>query len=228
MDMEQIVSIDVINGTINAVPNQIDLGDKALGVTFKMHSHFDDVATREQGRPIFVMKEYILITIPGDLTGTVFRPSFEGDQRRFPEQYLRFKAGREQAVGTPLTSVSWLSGAQCDEMAFFRIQTVEQLANLSDANAQRFMGLNQMRERARQYLAQVKEDAPLNRLNAELATRDEQISTLTNQLASMQAMIAELQNHQQGVARGEGAETQTPATSPRRRLSRAEERAEVG
>jgi len=192
VDAEQIRSIDVINGVISGVPGTEDPGDAGLSVVFKDHSHFDDVATREQGRPIFVMKEYILINVPGDLTCNVFRPAYEHDHLRFPKQYLAYKAGREQVDGTPLTEVSWLSRAQCDELAYFRIQTVEQLASVSDANSQRYMGLVTLRQKAQQYLETIKAEKPFNEMQAQLANRDEQISTLQSQMQEMMAELARI------------------------------------
>lgn len=203
MDAEQIRSIDVLRGTINAIPDQIDPGDKALSVVFKLHSHFDDVKTREQGRPIFEMKEYIMITVPGDLTCNVFRPAFEHDHMRFPEQYMRFKVGQEQTIGTPLTEWNQITRAQCDELAFFRIQTVEQLASISDGNAQKFMGLSQLRDKAKMYLEQMKSEAPMLKVQAELSTRDEKISELQTQLTMMQEMMQKLQSKQRSEEREE-------------------------
>lgn len=218
MDAEQIRSIDVINGVINALPGVSDPGDKGLNVTFKMHSHFSDVQTREQGRPIFEMKEYILILIPGDTTSSVFRPAFEHDHIRFPEQYLRFKAGQEQAIGTPLTEWTQITRAQVDELAFFRISTIEQLAAVSDANCQRFMGLSQLRDKASKYLVHLREEAPMLKVQAELEQRDQQIKTQADQIQEMQAMLAQLM-----AERGErqDSEPQIP------RKSRAQEREEV-
>lgn len=225
MDVEQIRSIDVINGVINPLPSVSDPGDKGLNVMFKMHSHFDDVKTREQGRPIFEMREYILIQIPGDTTGNVFRPIREDDKLRFPEQYMRFKVGQEQVTGTPLTEWPQITRAQCDELAYFKIVTVEQLANLSDQNAQRFMGLHQLRDKAKKYLEQVVLDAPMNKMEAELQSRDEQISTLTNQLQEMQRQLGELMARQSQPQQPE--QTDTPAPVRRPRKTTQEERADV-
>lgn len=216
MDAEQIQSIDVINGTINSVPGLVDPGDKGLNVVFKTHSHFDDVKTREQGRPIFEMREYVMITVPGDTTSNVFRPAFEFDHIRFPEQYLRFKAGREQAVGTPLTEWSQITRAQVDELAFFKIQTIEQLASVSDGNCQRYLGLSQMRDKAKLYLEQTKSEAPTLALQAAIAEKDNEIATLQNRMAQMEEILKRLDTS------GED----TPQPTPRRRASKTEERAE--
>ena len=210
MEPEQIRSIDVINGVINSLPGTEDPGDAGLSVTFKMHSHFDDVRTRDEGRPIFVMKEYILIQVPGDTTNTVFRPIRKGDEVRFPKQWLAFVAGKEQMQGTPLTSVAWLSRAQCDELAFFRIQTVEQLAWVSDANAQRYMGLNELRRKAQTYLETIKSEAPLHKLEAELASRDETIANMQRQMNEMMALVQSLKAPVGGVPESEVANMKPP------------------
>jgi hypothetical protein len=188
MDYEQIRSIDVLTGQINALPNYTDPGDKALDVRFLMHSHLDDLKTREQGRPVFEMREYIKITIPGD-TSNVFRPIRETDKERFPEQWMRFKAGQEQVQGTPLTEWSQITKAQVDELAYFRISTIEQLALVSDANCQKYMGLSDMRSRAQRYLEQRKEEAPMLKMEAELHTRDEQISAMQAQIVQLKELV---------------------------------------
>lgn len=192
MDAEQIRSIDVITGQINAIPGVADPGDKGLNVVFKMHSHYDDAKTRDEGRPIFEMREYIMITIPGDITGNVFRPAFQWDKERFPEQYLRFKAGQEQVHGTPLSEWSEISRAQVDELAFFKIQTVEQLASVSDGNAQKFLGLSQLRDKAKRHLENLASEAPLLKVQAELSERDEKLATQANQIAQLQAIVEQL------------------------------------
>jgi hypothetical protein len=190
MQAEQIQSIDVLSGMINAGPQARDPGDDGLGVQFLMHSHLDDAKTREAGRPIFEMREYIRITIPGDMTGNVFRPAFEGDHQRFPRQFLAFKAGGEQAQGMPLSEWTQITRAQVDELAWFKITTVEQLASVSDSNAQKFMGLNQLRKLAQIYLETVKADAPMQKVMGELATRDEEIANLKRQMSEMQEFMA--------------------------------------
>lgn len=189
MDAEQIRSIDVINGTINSVPGTEDPGDAGLSVRFMMQSHFNDVRTREEGRPIFEMREYIYIGVPGDTTSTVFRPVQERDQKRFPRQWLAFQTGKEQTQGTPLTEIAWLTRAQCDELAYFKIQTLEQLASVSDGNAQRYMGLKALREKAERHLETIKSEAPLHKMEAELDKRDEMIRTLQAQMQEMQEYV---------------------------------------
>lgn len=193
MDAEQILSIDVINGVINPLPGIRDPGDAGLNVQFLEHSHFDDVQTREQGRPVFRMAEYIRITIPGNMNDNVFRPVRSTDFDRFPMQWAAYKNGKTQSIGIPLTEWPQISRAQVDELAFFKVKTVEELAGISDANAQKFMGLNQLRQKAQLYLQTLKDEQPFATMQAELSTRDEKIDSLTNQLTQAMEAITKLQ-----------------------------------
>lgn len=215
MDAEQILSIDVINGTINPLPGIRDPGDAGLNVQFLEHSHFDDVQTREQGRPVFRMAEYIRITIPGNMNDNVFRPIRVTDMDRFPTQYAAYKLGRTQSVGIPLTEWPQISRAQVDELAFFKIKTVEELASVSDGNAQKFMGLNQLRQKAQLYLQTLKDEQPFATMQAELSTRDEKIDSLTSQLQQAMDAIKTLQ--EMNIARA------AEEDKPRGRRRKAEE-----
>lgn len=193
MQQVQALDIDVINGTINPVPRGKDPGDDSLWVTFESASHFNDVATREQGRPIFEMREYIRIIVPGDTSSIVQRPVRETDIERWPRQYQAFKLGREQQVGMPISEWNQVTRAQVDELRYFKIQTVEQLAAVSDATCQKFTGLNQLRDRAKVYLEQMRGEEPIIKMQAELASRDETIAAQQAQLEAMNEAIRELQ-----------------------------------
>ena len=82
--------------------------------------------------------------------------------------------------------------AQCDELAYFKITTVEQLAGVSDANCQNFMGLSELRKRAQAFMQLQRDEAPMQRLQGELVSRDEQISDLNRQLEEMRQMISDI------------------------------------
>jgi hypothetical protein len=201
MEQVQALNIDVINGTINPVAKTRDAGDDSLWVTFEMASHFDGVATRETGRPIFKMEEYIKIVVPGDTTTVIHRPVRPGDMERFPRQYQAFKIGAEQQQGYPLSEWPHINRAQVDELAYFKIQTVEQLASVSDTVTQKFVGLNQLREKAKQYLERMNSEAPTAKLEAEIKNRDEQLSAQQAQIDALNEAIRELQAAQEDKAR---------------------------
>jgi hypothetical protein len=166
-------------------------GDEKLHVRFEMHPHLDDVATRDEGRPRFVMVEYVKIMTPGDKDTIIHRPVREPDKQRFEKQYSRFKAGQSQSVGFPLSEWPQLTRAQVEELAYFKITTIEELAGISDGIIGRFTGLLDLRKKAQDYLALQKEQAPIEHLNAELKKRDEAISGLQAQVEQLLAINAE-------------------------------------
>jgi len=187
------LNIDVLTGAINPLPRTRDKGDDGLWVSFSNESHYSDVKTRDEGRPVFEMQTYIKIVVPGDATSIVFRPIRNEDKERFPQQYQAFLQGQSQIQGTPLKGWPHINAAQVDELSFYKIQTVEQLASVSDANAQGYRGLNELRTKAIAYLEQLKSEAPLMKVQAELASRDETIAALQNSLIEAQKAIARIE-----------------------------------
>lgn len=221
MENVAALNIDVITGTVTPLPQGRDPGDDALWVTFEMTSHFNDALTRERGYAVFEMAEYIKVIVPGDATLMINRPVRETDKSRFPRQYQAFLVGKSQQLGTPLKGWPHITPAQADELAFFKILTVEQLAVVSDGNAQKYMGLNELRSKAKNYLEAEKSEAPFQRMNAELAGRDEKISTLQAELQQAMEAIAELRAAERGRSEREGAED-VPQRSSRRRPAEPE------
>jgi hypothetical protein len=193
MERVQALNIDVITGAVNPIPKIKDSGDDTLWVTFESASHFDDVATREQGRPVFEMRDYIKIIIPGDTSQVIHRPVRESDKERFPNQWLAYQTGATQDKGYPLSEWPLITRAQVDELVYFKINTVEQLAHVSDATAQKFMGLNDLRTKAKVYLEKMAGEQPELRLQAEVMKKDEEIAALKQQMDRMNEAILELQ-----------------------------------
>jgi hypothetical protein len=163
-------------------------------VRFFMHPHPDAEASAAEGRPIFKEREYIQIMVPGDKNNIPTRPVWEADKARFPQAYAAFKNGTtEKIVGTPLTAVGWLSKAQIEELAYFHVRSLEQLADIADSNAQKFMGINAMRQRARDFIAAAKESAPLLALRTEVEKKDNEIASLLAALKEQNLRIAALE-----------------------------------
>lgn len=166
-------------------------GDDKLIVRFEQFPHLDDAASRAANRPIFLMMDYVKIMIPGDKDTVIHRPIREGDKRRFAKAYLAFQAGQSQVQGTPLSEWPKITRAQVEELKFFNIRTIEDLANVSDSQTHKFMGIHQLRDDARRHLELLKEQAPLDAVQAELKQRDEEIATMKTQIASLMARRAE-------------------------------------
>ncbi len=164
--------------------------DSKLFVSFYMRPHPDKAASAREGRPIFTPREYVTIMVPGDKTNVVNRPVQDLDRRRFSIKYAAFKSGtKDVETGTPLESVAWLTREQVEELKFFNVRTLEHLAELADVHAQKFMGINQLRQRARDAIALAKEQAPALRLTAELRERDDRLAILEKRLAEMASKV---------------------------------------
>jgi len=71
---------------------------------------------------------------------------------------------------------------QVAELKATGITTVEQLAELSDTNAQKFMGSFQLRQKAQAFLEAAAGDAANSKLAAELEKRDVEIAALKAQM----------------------------------------------
>jgi hypothetical protein len=160
--------------------------DSKLFVRFYVRSVRNEAKSLEANRAIFEDQVYINIKIPGDKNNDVNRVAFPEDIMRFPQHYERFKKNQEQVVGTPLTALPFLTEAQIMEYATVYIKTVEQLAELSDVNAQKMMGSLDHKQKAQAWLDSFKS---ADALRAEFSAKaDEQ----AKQIAELQERLAKL------------------------------------
>lgn len=178
-----------IDFTMNFEEAQQSDADKRLLVTFFREAVQSEFKSIEAGRPIFDDIDMIRIMTPGSRDTTVGIAHY-GYQQRFPRQWTQYKQNAEQTgSGTPLSAVPWLTNARVAELAVFHIRTVEQLANMPDNAAQRFMDHHALKQQAAAFLEAAKGAAPMLKLQAELSARDEQIAELRAAVSAMQASI---------------------------------------
>ncbi len=109
----------------------------------------------------------------------------ECDVHRFYDEWTAFKSGQEeQQIGTDLKGWSAIDPASVEDLAYFKVYTVEQLAELNDSNAGgKFSSL---RQRARDFLETAKKGAPTQQMRAELDAKDAQLKALTERLAALE------------------------------------------
>jgi hypothetical protein len=164
--------------------------DSNLRVQFSVYPNFNQDKSNQAGRPIYDDAEYITIIVPGQ-QDIVFRKAWSLDRERFAKQYAAFKANLDQdaASGTPLKVLPWMQVSQIKELEFFHIRTVEQLANMPDSSASRFMGAQQLKQRAKDFIAAAKDAAPMLQMRTELEERDNKIEVLTRQMAELLARV---------------------------------------
>jgi hypothetical protein len=195
--------------------------DAKLLVRFFTKPKQDTVASEKEGRPIFKDTEYVEIRVPGS-RDVVCRPAKQRDLARFPRHYDMFKRRIETPeVGTPLAEWPLIARSQVEELTFFNCKTVEQLAEMSDSNAANFMGMNALRQKAKDWLVKATEDAKAEHLSSELAERDETIAKMQQEMAELKEMISLAAKGKETAAGSDSAEPSAPPTTtkakPRRR-----------
>lgn len=148
-----------------------------------------DFKSKEAGRPIFEDREFVEILIPGQRNAVAHEPVNAEHMMRWPKQYAAFKAGKElPADGTPLAT--WpnprMSRSLVEELAYFSIRTVEDLAGVNDNNLQNLgMGAWELRKSAQMFLDVAKNGtAPLERLLAKNQGLEDEVDRLNRELAS--------------------------------------------
>ena len=170
-------------------------GDEKLAIRFFTKAKQNTEESQKQGRPIFSEVDYIQIMVPGDRNNTIVRPVTPQDQDRFRRQYEHWKSSKkdEAVIGTPLEAWGVMSLAQIEEYRYYGIRTIDQLADLRDDVCQKIMGGAQLKQKAQAFLEAMKAEAPMKVMQAELATRDNEIESLKKALADQGAILKELQ-----------------------------------
>lgn len=163
--------------------------DSLLHVVFYMRTEQDNYKSEKEGRPIFYEVPYIRITTPGNNLMEIDAPAREDHKNRFPQQWASFQNSVEpqnQIVGTTVENWPVITRAEAEELKGLKFFTVEQLAGASDLQVQRLgMGGHVLRQKAKAYLETAKDTALQQHQAAELARKEEQISSLQAQLDSL-------------------------------------------
>ena len=150
-----------------------------------------------QGRPIFEDREFVKIISPGDRRTMVVEPVNDDHKARWPEQYKAFKEGREAPLeGTPLSewAVSGMTRARVEELAYFHIRTVEQMAEVNDNQIGNLgMGARELRDRAKLWLdVAAKGSAVLDRMQTDAENLKAENQRLKDQMAELAAEVRSL------------------------------------
>ena len=163
-----------------------------LLVRFVLHPHQNKEKSKAAGRPIYEEREYVDVRKPGDRTWHQFRPVASIDIARWPKHYEAFKSrAAEPSEGTPLEQWPAINRSLVEELKFFHVNTVEQLAALDDLACQKFMGIRTWKDKAVAFLAASGESAAAEAMANALSERDAQIADLTARMDAMAARLAE-------------------------------------
>lgn len=164
--------------------------DSKLYVEFYRKPVMHHAKSKEAGRAIYEEVDYIRIHTPGDKSSVIDKPVTALDIQRFSDRYNKWKAGQAEAVvGTPLTALPGMTPAKAEEYKFFKIVTIEQLADAPDNLGQKFMSFQQDKNRAKAFMEVAANNAPIERMNEELQKRDQMIEDMQAQLEALKAQI---------------------------------------
>lgn len=159
-------------------------GDEQLAVLFYIEPVKNNTRSLEEGRPIFEEKEWISIKFPGSREERK-SPVRQRDIDRFPRHYAAFKArtSQEMTSGTPLVEWTGCTRSAAEELKFWNISTVEQLASVTDQNVQNVKGMVTLKQSAIKWLEASKEMAA----SEALATANEKIDVLMARLEALES-----------------------------------------
>lgn len=165
--------------------------DKTLFVQFYERAVLSPFESAQAGRPVHVAMDYIKIMVPGNKLSNVDTIASPEYQRRFPRQWEAYKSGKAQTVvGTLLSSWQELSITTAADLNAMGIQTVEQLAGISDTIASKLPGAATLRDKAEAYLEAAKDAAIATRLAEQTEQQAAVIADLQEQLAELRAQVA--------------------------------------
>ncbi len=174
--------MDTFETDVNLFSKQ-HAGDETLFVVFYMGIIKNESRSTEEGRAIFDDVECVRIIVPGDKNSVIDRPAQVSDKQRFLRQYELFKKGvaeEDQVSGTRLTDWPFLSRAQCEELRYLGIKTVEQLASVRDDITTKVPGLVSLKQNAGVWLAK--------------ATKSAEAAQFTKQMQEQAAALENLQS----------------------------------
>lgn len=169
--------------------------DRGIHAKFYTQSVNDEDASNKAGRPIFRDAEFVEIIAAGNSNNIMRRMATDEDRGRFRRQYEGFKqSSGEFVTGTPLSEVTWLQKSQVDELGYFRVRTLEVLAEVDDNVCSRMPGLMDLRRKAKQALEAAASAAPITELNAKLEEKDAQLAAMQEQMSKMTEALQKLQD----------------------------------
>lgn len=166
------------------------VGDEKLFIQFYRTPRLHPGKSREAGRAIYEEIDCIKIMVPGDKLSVIDRPVDEIDRRRFADKYQKWLAGAGNVVeGSPLSSLPKMTPTKVEEYKYFGIHTVEQLAEANDNVGAKFFGFQEDKRSAKAFIELAKGNAPIEKMNEELKSRDAKIEELQAQIEAITKMM---------------------------------------
>ncbi len=161
--------------------------------TVQRQNNFKTIAEK---RPIFEEKIFLKKLVPGDSTLVVDRPMRETDIEEYPVEWARFQQKKEQRVaGTPIDAWAILSDTQKAEFKALHIYTIDQFAQLADSAGNKIMGFNDLRDKAKAFIAAAQDSQMFDKIRAET---DAKLAQQEEEMAQLRALVNELSAKKSG------------------------------
>ena len=156
----------------------------------------------EEGRAVYVDRDMVAITNPGARDEVVRRAEDKAKQDQYVAwAYDQWKKTKAQPTdGTPLDMVPFLKPSQIKELQHINVMSLENLAGMSDVQAQR-AGINgaELVRKAKAYLQSAKDSAIVMKLESQLTDLRRDNDALKEQIRQINARF-EAMNVQSGKA----------------------------
>lgn len=165
-------------------------GDERLFVKFYTGTMQDNEASAREGRPIFKSVPFIKILVPGDRNTVIDTFANKQYQQRFPKQWAAFSNNDSQQIeGTLLSETPLVTRAVVEELEYFKVYTVEQLAECPDNLAAKIPKFHELKRKAQTYVQQAKDSALAVKLGEENDALKSRIGNLEGEIARLSQMF---------------------------------------
>lgn len=175
-------------------PQQAD-ADRNLAVRFFSQPVKDDMASIQEGRPIFQDTDMVEIRVRGDRNNIVVKPATNEHKARFRGAWEAYRQGRDvQQSGTPLLEWPPCTKSMVEELKYLGFHTVEQVAGASDSVCSKFAGLTNLKVRAQAFLEYAKNAAPIEQFQAQIENFKAQKEVDAATISDLSKRLTELES----------------------------------
>ena len=185
---EHIISMEDINAAQPA-----SASDSCIPL-FHMRVVEDKAEAEKTGKRAYKEIAYVKVLSPGNDKEIPDLVVTEELKQRWPVQWANFSAKKEAPLeGTPIDEWAQINPVQAKILQDEHCLTVEQLANLPDANLQNLgQGFIVLKGKAEAFLASLDGEAGFQKLKAENKKQASQISSLVKQIKDLEAALKKL------------------------------------
>lgn len=196
-----------MSGARMANNGAIQADDSKAMVWFKREPKLMVAQSEMQGRQIWEDRDYVYVQQPGD-KDAVRIEAFPMHARRWPRAWEAYQAGRKQIPdGTMIAILFPAEPGIAKNLQELGIHTIEQLAEMPDSSIGNIPFGGTLKQKAIKYMASVSGAQGFNKLSAEMAHKDQEISSLQMQISDLQARLAELAMRDPNATAAAGGQT---------------------